>query len=316
LSEPLHVNEDAPGDVFTGPDIAVNLDGTPMVVWQDGGPVPGTPDFAPILGRFLDPLGNPTAHAFTVAERGREPRIAALSNGFFVVIWESITADLSRIELSGRLYDRFAVPFGPVFKVPRRQGFSFQGGAEVAGSPHGGFVVAWERGQRRPEIVGRLFDNLGAPQGDEFLIDNRPRVTQPAVAYAPDGRFTVVWTRVGVVYGRRFNADGSPRGNAFPIAAAPHETRTHPVIAFDAEGNSVVAWNRSRQPTAAAQVFDAAGRFAGPHFWFTKNLPNFPPDIQVAFLTGGRLAAVWSGRDLPFLGGALQIVERIFELAP
>jgi hypothetical protein len=316
VSEPIQVNDDPARENNVGPSLAVNAGNTALVIWPGGNPVPGAADFGPILGRIVAPVGLPVVtDPLLIAERGREARVAALSNGSFVVVWESVTPDLNRIELVGRVLDSSGAPKGGIFQVPRRQGYDFQGGPEIAANPKdGGFVVVWERGQRRPEIVMRPFDDLGKPTSDELVVDRRPRVTQPAVGVAPDGRITVVWSRVGVIYGRRFAADTGILSPAFPIAATPRETRIQPVIAFDSAGDSVVAWNRSRQPTAAAQLFTASGRFAGPHFLFTKNLPNLPPGIQVTFLTGGRLAAVWSGRDLPFLGGALQILERIFEI--
>ncbi|MFL6195366.1 MAG: hypothetical protein ACJ75H_14410 [Thermoanaerobaculia bacterium] len=308
----VQVNETPVSGQLAGPGLAVSSGGVGLVAWQGAAPTVGA-DFAPLLARGLEASGAPRGPEIEIAPHGRGLDVAALADGNFVVVWEDAPPDISRIEVLARLFSDDGAPLGPAFPVARRRGYSYQGRPRVAASPDGGFVVVWERGQRRPEIVSRLFDDAGAPAGDEFRIDTRLRVKQPDVAFAPDGGFTVVWLRGNVVYGQRFDPAGNPRRAPFPIAAT-REDRLQPVIAFDSAGNSVVAWNRSRQPTAVAQLFDAAGRFAGGHFLFTKNMMDFPAGIQVAFLAGGRLAAVWSGRDLPFLGGPLQILERLFEL--
>ena len=240
--------------------------------------------------------------------------MAALAGGGFVVVWAPF-ADATRTpQIQARLYDAAGSP-GSAFQVGVSRGWRYQGRPAVAANGQGGFVVVWERSNQgfHVNFAGRIFGPNGAPRSDEIQLVAPARFSgQPAVAYGPDGGFTVVWIRTGNVFGERFDARGQARGGAFPISAAPGETRTAPGISFDpAAGLSVVFWTRSREPQAAGQVLDASGHPLAGHFFFGLNRLS---GIDAAYFPDGNLVGVWL-RPGPNQSGA-RVFGRIYQGEP
>jgi hypothetical protein len=92
----------------------------------------------------------------------------------------------------------------------------------VAGAPDGRFVVVWR--DQDDDIVGRRFDDAGAPVSGEFLVNGVTAGYQgrPDVTVAPDGSFVVAWMGDGDgsysdVFGRRFDGAGAPEGGDFQV---------------------------------------------------------------------------------------------------
>lgn len=63
----------------------------------------------------------------------------------------------------------------------------------------------------------------------------------PDVAVDAAGNFVVVWQGAGGIFGRRFNADGTPRGSEFQVNTF-NGSQSRPRVAMDAAGNFVVIW--------------------------------------------------------------------------
>jgi len=89
------------------------------------------------------------------------------------------------------------------------------------------------------------------PLGDEFEVpqDAGTHQGRPDVASDPDGNFIVVWEEDSTsydseIFGRRFDADGDPRGSQFQISSNPTFPDERPVVAMDDDGNFAVAWER------------------------------------------------------------------------
>jgi hypothetical protein len=135
-------------------------------------------------------------------------------------------------------------------------------------------LVAWE--DDRAGIVGRFFGADGAAQdGSVTLVANQipaslPYKTQilvqkePSIAVLPGGQFFLFWTEETVfeeaelffvqdtlidhnVYGRLFNASGSPAGDRFRVHAntSGFQNGVHTLVRAS---DVVVAWSSSRNP--------------------------------------------------------------------
>jgi Ca2+-binding RTX toxin-like protein len=82
-------------------------------------------------------------------------------------------------------------------------------------------------------------------------------LTRPmrSIAMAANGDFVVVWSSSGQddpsssfqtgVYGRRYSADGTPKGAAFQINTQVKGDQAAPSVAIDAAGNFIVTWSSS-----------------------------------------------------------------------
>jgi hypothetical protein len=93
---------------------------------------------------------------------------------------------------------------------------------------------------------------------------------------AEDGSFVAVWEEVARHYrsvlARRFDAQGRPLGDPFPVASLTRSVpfQLEPSIGIAADGGFVVAWAGGTQPTNGStsdiyvRRFDATGRPFGP----------------------------------------------------
>ena len=76
-----------------------------------------------------------------------------------------------------------------------------------------------------------------------------PQCPAAAVAGSSDGRYELVWSNDGAdgsgwgVYAQRFDAGGSPCGDAFPVNTTTQSAQKFPAVAVDDEGDFVVTWS-------------------------------------------------------------------------
>ena len=180
------------------PAVASDGNGDFVVVWrslgQDGS-VYG------IFGQRYDASGTPLGGEFLVntytTNNQRDPRVAAASNGSFVVAWQSITQDGDGYGVFARRYDASGAPQGGEFQVNAHT-TSYQGRVDVASDARGNFVVVWHSSYQDGSslgVFGRRYDASGTPQGIEFQVNSYTSNHQrnPAVASASDENFVVAW---------------------------------------------------------------------------------------------------------------------------
>ena len=132
-------------------------------------------------------------------------------------------------------------------------------GHGVAVAPNGRYMVVWngpEHLDSNPyytDIWGQLYDADGLPIGGEFRVNTyrnlfAPQHTGPEVIADRDGNFITVYSGYGPssgvqsAGGQRFANDGSRLGDEFYVTPQ-FGSLLAPVVAADAEGNFVVAWN-------------------------------------------------------------------------
>jgi hypothetical protein len=183
-----------------------------------------------------DPLGPPQRPTEVAAQAQEGPLLARAATGAYAVAWFDNIGDLSQRALWARAYAGDGAPRGPAFEVdPGRQGL--QRSPRMATDGQGRFLITWlDDGG----LVGRRFADDGAPMGGRFSIATFATglIDDYDLAMAPDGRFVVLTqrnlTRNGAIplglagfllelrpstlSVQRFDADGSRRGLAVPIA--------------------------------------------------------------------------------------------------
>ena len=181
------------------PAIAVQPDGSFVIVWQDGGYSGST-----IRGQRFDALGLPVGSEFpasTVPSASpSSPGVAAVSDGF-VVVWQSY-GDGSGTGVVGRRFDGTGMPLGGEFQVNTfTAGYQFT--PEVAVRWRS--ATSWWSGRApvsRPHramgtgVFGQHFASTGEPLDGEFQVNTTTagQQSQPAVSATSDGDFVVAWT--------------------------------------------------------------------------------------------------------------------------
>jgi len=261
----------------TLPNLAVDGSGAFVVAWwseeQDG--------FSTgMAARRFTAQGVPIGPDFVVNEITTGSQflsdISADAAGNFVIAWTSQPGtDGTGFSVDAQRFAASGARLGANFRVN-----SYTTGNQLsvglAHAPDGSFVAAFLSTQNGDggDVMAKRYDAGGAPIGAEFVVNSRTFNLQgyPDIAMDARGNFVVAWWDFAgdgsdrSVSGRRFRADGTPRGLDFQVntytTGRQIPNRVASTIASDAAGNFVVTW-RGPQPTNPLDVF--VQRFGGLH---------------------------------------------------
>jgi Ca2+-binding RTX toxin-like protein len=218
-----------------------------------------------IYARRFNADGSPASGEFKVntITNGdqKRPRIAALSNGGFVIVWrnESPTSFLAQ------RYSANGSAVGGELTIKSGSAQSY----DVAGLTGGGFVAIWSDGAGGAgmEVYGRQFDSNGSPLAGEFPVNTFSAGGQisSAVSELADGGYVMLWHSDGQdggglgVYGRKYLASGAADGGEFSVNVRTADTQAFAAAA--ALGNGfVVTWTSDKQDGSFYGIF---GRLFG-----------------------------------------------------
>jgi hypothetical protein len=301
-------------------EVAATGGGSFVALWDS---LPGDGDSAGIFGRRFDGEGAPVGPEFVVNTYTTAwqvgPAVASDPTGRFVVVWTSYGQDGSNTGIVGRRYDASGAPLGGDFQVNSYWTGS-QYGPGVAMDANGGFVVTWH-GSISPDmgIRAQRFDASGNRRGDEFRVDTNTAELPlgHAIASAADGRFVVTWDAGdGYAFGifaRLYDASGAPRGAEFAVNASTLGHDRGAMVAMDAKGNFVVAWQVVGTGDASddirARHFDASGAPQGPEFTVNAYTTGQQRPGAVASSATGRFVVGW---DSPGQNGPASIFGQRF----
>ncbi len=134
-------------------------------------------------------------------------------------------------------------------------------------------------------LRGVLFDGAGAIEGTPFAINQFTAGAQqnPQVAALQDGGFVVGWSSDGQDgfglggYVRLFDADGTPRGDAFQVTPDLPESQALQGLAALPDGGFVALWATVADgvETFTFRAFDAAGAPAGDSLAMPRRYSDF-----------------------------------------
>jgi hypothetical protein len=291
------------------PVITTLTNGNVVVAWsslfQDG-------SYQGIYARVLNASGTAVTAPFRVNQytnfNQRNPAIARLANGGFVVVWISENQGVNSVDLNrgvirvhvyARVYNAAGTPVGDEFRVNADTLLCSQ--PDVTGLSDGGFTVVWTQRDasrdRGLDIYGRCFSAAGSPTAEPFLINThtygdqyRPQISSLGTVQM------VVWTSMGQdstgpnwrlmleeVYGRLI-FEGAPNGTEFRVNTTTVARQIQPAIASDNQQRFLVAW----ASFVGQSSFDVlAQRFASG-----QPLPRPDPPF-VSALSPSRLCVSW-----------------------
>jgi hypothetical protein len=282
LGATFRVNTTTAG-IQTAPRVAVEGDGSFVVVWQDRGANDGSghgvfgqrfaSDGSPLGGEFqvnTTTTGNQFAYA-----------VACAADGRFVVSWDG-TGDGSGFGIFGQRYDATGVPDGPEFLVNQAT-TAEQVMSSVSSDLRFNFVTAWQSTSADGSgygIRGQRFDALGARRGAELQVNTYTTLSQNAANVASDevGNFLVTW--------QSDRQDGSDLG-----VFAQRFGGLHPrLMRVDPTGNGVL------EPGETVSMMPSWGNATGAQLMFTGALtePEGPAG-GVPIIVGAAATYVVSG---------------------
>jgi Ca2+-binding RTX toxin-like protein len=204
-----------------------------IVAWTGINAAGGESVFARRFSAAGAPVGEPIRVDDNTAFDHRDPALASLAGGGFVLTW---TADLrdGDEDVYARLLDESGSPRGAAWRVNNLTELP-QRNADVTATDDGGFVIAWhsEPGIHPAEygsVRAQYFDRAGNPVRDEIpvTLESRERASRPVIVTDLDGGFDVYWesdhedngAAADAILARHFAVGGSAF-NAAPVVVAP-----------------------------------------------------------------------------------------------
>lgn len=205
------------------------------------------------------------------------PSVASLTNGGYVVTWQSKIQDGSGY---GIYSQRYAVTGAKAGGEVRVNTFTpaDQREPSVTGLSGGSFVVVWTSknpGDFFTGIYGQRFGTTGVNAGGEFRVNSHALSVKsdPSIAGLSDGGFVVSWTSanqdgsLGGIYGQRYNATGVPQGTEFRVNTVTTSDQRESSVIGLRNGGFIVVWSSNLQDGSGygvyAQRYTAAGVKAG-----------------------------------------------------
>jgi hypothetical protein len=306
----------AAGAQVNGPEFAVNTyttgtqyaarvaadgDGRFLVVWAGAGPGDASGIFARRYRSSGAPIGEEFLVNSTVGSSEGYPAVDAAGDAGFVVAWDA-SGDGYGYGIFARRFDANGAPIGDDFQVNTTT-VGNQQYSDVTVAADGSFVVVWNDigYDFSYTIRAREYDSNGDPIGTDFQVNTFGTTFNyhPKVTAVAGGGFVVVWDGEGLfdyagIFGRRYDAAGSPIGGEFRVNGNVLPWDAYPSIAASATGAFVVSWQAADASTSDYDIF--ARRFD------TGGNPIAAQFRVNTYTTGGQYgSAVGSDREGNFL---------------
>lgn len=258
--------------------------------------------------------------------------VDGLSDGGFVVVWDSLNSDFmdkSRTLIEGQRFNSEGEAAGNSFLVNTLLD-GFQYSPHVTGTMDGGFFVSWDSqvGELGDSsgISGQIFDKDSNKVGSEFLINTivSGRQNGSASTVLANGDIAVVWsTEPNTISGQIFNIEGEKVGNEFNVN--PTHKRDSGIedlsIAELSNGSFVVVWTSNDPVTGdssfssvSGQIFHMNGTALGDEFLVNTTTTGHQSSPQASPLANGGFIVAWDSAG-PILGDPeLGIVGKTYDV--
>ncbi len=247
-----------------------------------------------------------------------KPNVTALSNGGFVVVWESTAQDGDLDGIFAQEYDKNQQPVGTEFQV-NSYTTSNQRDPVVVGLDNGTYVVAWRSNGQDGDlygIFGQRYTNGGVAVGGEFQLNTETFDDQwfPALSPLNDGGFVAVWQSYlqdgdsWAIIAQRFNSADEKVGNEIQVNTTTANSQLDPTITMLNNGNFVVVWDSLGQDGSSlgvyGRLYDSNGNPLTGEFQVNTYTQSNQNDAAIAALKDGGFVIIWEsfGQDTDSLG--------------
>ena len=236
-----------------------------------------------------------------------QPTVSALSNGGFMITWESAEQG-GNVGVYGQRYDASGTPVGGEFRM-YTQSAGPQDRSAVARLSDGGFLVISDKDDGNGlGVYGQRYDASAIPVGGEFRINTQTAGSQAggSVTALNDGGFVVTWTSAGQdgdgngIYGQRYNASGTAVGGEFRVNTQTAGSQAESSVTALNDGGFVVTWTSAGQDGGGngvyGQRYNASGTPVGSEFQVNTDTVGNQQWSSVAALPDGGFLVTWSSQ--------------------
>ncbi|SFF08575.1 Hemolysin-type calcium-binding repeat-containing protein [Sulfitobacter brevis] len=260
--------------------------------------------------------GDPFVINTTQTGRQSDPDIAVLSNGNYVIVWNSPGQDDPNAfsdGVFGRVFTANGLPLGDEFQVNDVTD-NFQRAAQVVAGNNGGFTVFWESfvADNRGGIVGRSFASDGSAAGAEFAVNTTTNSIQRSVVATVlnNGSIATAWESQGQDGSQggiaaRITGTGGGGEDDFIVNTTLPLNQTAPAIAALADGSFVVSWTGELPRVGATPQFEtyaqrvsAAGALIGDEILVNTTSIGGQFNSDIAAVAGGGFIVTWQSNFL------------------
>lgn len=207
----------------SAPVVVVDLQGGFVIAWQSDSQ-DGSEEG--IFAQRFDATGLPLGTEFQVNSHSdnvqSSPTIATISDGSFVIAWESFAQDEGNSSgIFAQRFDADGAPIGAEFQVNTHTIYN-QSSPSIGMSAAGGFVIAWESDRHQDGsgdgVFAQHYDLAGVPVGAEFQVNTYTNQDQssPSIAMDDGGGFVITWQSYNQdsfyegIFAQRYVVTGSP----------------------------------------------------------------------------------------------------------
>lgn len=313
----FRVNQTTANNQFN-PAVAMDPDGDFVVAWssvnQDGSE-------DGVYARVYDENGAAVTNEFRVntytSGDQNDPAVAIDPNGNFIITWTSgdyfSGQDGSLFGVYAQRYNAAGTKVGGEFRVNSTTS-NAQGFASVAVDSDGDFVVTWSSFDQDGSDGGVYFqryNSSGTKVGGETRANQVTSGSQflSKIGMADNGDYVITWVSENQdgsgngIYARRYNADGSAKGNEFRVNTYTTNHQFLPTIDVNPSGAFIVTWSSLGQDGSGygvyAQAYNADGTTKGGEFRTNQATAGNQLFSTVAMDAAGNAVIAWSsaGQD-------------------
>ncbi|ETO26992.1 vcbs repeat-containing protein [Reticulomyxa filosa] len=240
----------------TSPSATQLSNGNIIVVWEDRHTSDGTYD---IYGQLYKSTGEKVYSNFVIntykTDDQKSPWVSALSNGGFVVVWQTSDTNSSSDRIHGQRFSSATNKVGSEFIASDRVYTASQTSPVVMSLPSGGFIVAWSMYNSTMEyykVHGRVFDSNGAKSGSEFVVNNcwtTSDANVPSMALSSQEEVVLALacnandgSNKPDVYGQVRGTNGSVSGSLFLVNSRTYQAQKNPTVALLPNGELLFAY--------------------------------------------------------------------------
>lgn len=197
-----------------------------------------------VYARRYNAAGNALGSEFlvntTTANAQRETTVTGLTDGGFVVAWESIGQDGSGSGIYAQRYDSGGTAVGGEFRVNTFTG-NDQRFAQMVALADGAFLAVWSSFTQDGNnwgVYGQRYGSDGLPLGGEFRISTTAdgfEIT-PTAVQLKNGTIVIIWfannsaTDQLDIMGQLYTSGGAPIGGEFVVNTTTSSNQVEPSI--------------------------------------------------------------------------------------
>ncbi|MEY4980083.1 MAG: hypothetical protein RLZZ352_2353 [Pseudomonadota bacterium] len=304
----------------TAPTVTALSGGGYVITWQGIGGN-GYNIYAQRFDASGNALGSETCINTITGGGVGAPAVSALSNGGYVVTWESVRMETPNnpnfySDIYTQRFDVSGNALGIETRVNTYTRWN-QNAPAVTGLNDGGYVVTWQSnyGTSNNDIYAQRFDASGNPLGIETRVNTATDNDQSASAVTAlgGGGYVVTWQSANQdgsgwgIYAQRFDASGNRLGVETRVNTTTASNQFGSAVTTLGGGGYLVTWagdtaGADQEKNIYVQRFDDSGNPIGAEFVVSTNAiaSAHPTVVQGPTVTGlgnGGYLVAWRGND-------------------